>query len=36
MILVVVQNPGKPHAAVRSAMSKPEMLEILLDACASD
>jgi hypothetical protein len=31
--LVVVQNPGPYHAGVRSAMSNPEMLKMVLDAC---
>ena len=33
--LVVVQNPGPYHAGVRSAMSNPEMLKMVLDACES-
>jgi hypothetical protein len=33
--LVVVQNPGKYHAGVRSAMSNPEMLKMALEACES-
>jgi CubicO group peptidase (beta-lactamase class C family) len=31
--LVVVQNPGKYHAGVRSTMSNPEMLKMALEAC---
>jgi CubicO group peptidase (beta-lactamase class C family) len=31
--LVVVQNPGKYHAGVRSVMSNPDMLKMVLDAC---
>jgi CubicO group peptidase (beta-lactamase class C family) len=31
--LVVVQNPGKYHAGVRSVMSNPDMLKMVVEAC---
>lgn len=33
--LVVVQNPGRYHAGVRSDMSNPELLKMILDACVA-